>query len=727
MHMLNRGRRVVLPLAAAAGVALLCLATLAAVMRLWRLDLGVPFDYAGDALAVLSWVKGTIESGWYWVNPALGAPGVGELFDYPMIDTLHFAVIKLLACVLPSYVVVANVYFLLTFPLTALTSWWVLRWFGVSWGPALVASLLYAFLPYHFDRGLKHLFLAAYYLIPPAVLVVYWVYHDQRILLHRAEADGRLRLNLLGFESVASIVICLLVSMTGWYYAAFTGFFLMVAGAGASFTRRRLYPLATAGTLCGVMLMSLALNLLPCYWFAREHGHNRLGLRRAPLEAEAFGLKLTHLLLPGEHHRLAGVSPFFNDGISRWGVYLGLLGGVGFVVLVGRLFFRGRGTGLRSRLLTFLAVLNGAGMLLATVGGFGLLFSLEVSSSIRCYYRMAVFLGFFALVAVAVGLDRVFRRLGESRVRRGAFYALLAGLLAFGLVDQVPRPVLRDYDGGSSRFRDDAQFVQILEAALPPGAMVFELPYSPWPEPGLAYGMHAVRYEGLCPFLHSRSLRWSYGAYKGRQWDNWQRQVVQRPVDDMVRQLALAGFEGIYLDAGACPEKGAALERELTRLAGPPHRRPDGRRLFFALADYRARLKEAVPGSEWQALVRAALNPVTYTWEGSFSDVEFSPAGDHRWCGHEGELHLINAQPVAQPVTVDMAFSSGQPGPNNLWIEGEWFADHLAVGRADLTHWARTLAVPPGEHTLRFRCDAAEVDPAAPRTLVFCVHNFRHW
>jgi phosphoglycerol transferase len=727
MHNQGQANGVVLPLTAYAGVTLVSLVILAPVIQLWALDLRIPLDYGGDALAVLSWVKATVESGWYWVNPALGAPGVGELFDYPMIDTVHFVVMKLLSCVCPSYVVVANVYLLLTFPLTALTSLWVLRRLGIAWGPAMLVSLLYTFLPYHFDRGLKHLFLAAYYLIPPAVLVGYWVYDSRPFLFHRAGPDGRLRLNLVGFESVASMVICSLVALAGWYYAAFTGFFLMVTSIGACFARRRLYPLATAGVLCGFMLVSLAVALLPCYHFVQTHGSNPLGLKRTPAETEKFGLNITHLLVPDAHHLLRNVHPFFTSGISRWGVYLGLVGGVGFVVLIGRLFFRGRGSGLRSGLLNFLALQTGSGTLLATVGGFGLLFSLEVSASIRCYYRMCVFLGFFALTAVGIGLERVARRFGDSRVRRGAFYALLVGLLGFGLVDQIPKPVLRDYDLTCQLFADDAAFVRAIEATLPPGAMVFELPYSPWPEPPAEYQVPGRHYEGLRPSLHSKSLRWSYGAYKGRPWDKWQHQVVARPVDDMVRQLALSGFAGIYLDKDCCPVKGCLLETGLTRASGVKALvSPDGRRLFFPLADYRSRLKASLASLDWEYLTRAALDPIQFAWMDGFSYLETTPAGSHRWCAHQGELHLVNAQPVARTVIVDMAFSTGQLGPNNLRIESQWFSDCLAVGRGDFTPWTKTLTLPPGEHIVRFRCDAAKIEVVAPRTMVFCIHNFKY-
>src|SRR5260370_10987462 len=139
----------------------LCVAIMVTVMKLTRADLKVPFIYWCDALAVHTMVKGMIDGGWYWENNFLGAPGRFQMFDYPMADNLHFAVMKLISFTVPDFAVVCNVYYLLTFPLITLTSLCVFRCFKISYVPAIVGSLLYTFLPYHFHRSQPHLFLSA--------------------------------------------------------------------------------------------------------------------------------------------------------------------------------------------------------------------------------------------------------------------------------------------------------------------------------------------------------------------------------------------------------------------------------------------------------------------------------------------------------------------------------------------------------------------------------------
>src|SRR5204862_231532 len=109
-------------------------------------------------------------------NPALGAPAGLDLRDVPLSDNnFHFLLLKLLGLFTSDYGLVINLFFLLTFPLVTLSALYVFRQFKISLAPALFASLLYTFLPFHFIRGQHHLFYAAYYLVPLMVMVTLWI------------------------------------------------------------------------------------------------------------------------------------------------------------------------------------------------------------------------------------------------------------------------------------------------------------------------------------------------------------------------------------------------------------------------------------------------------------------------------------------------------------------------------------------------------------------------
>jgi len=125
----------------------LCLSIMFFTLNLWAADLRIPFAYHGDALSASALIKGVTENGWYLTNPMVGAPSGGDLRDYPFSESLHWLTIKLISAFSHDFAVTVNLFYLLTFPLAALLAVCVLTSFGVSAPAAVVAGLLFAFLP----------------------------------------------------------------------------------------------------------------------------------------------------------------------------------------------------------------------------------------------------------------------------------------------------------------------------------------------------------------------------------------------------------------------------------------------------------------------------------------------------------------------------------------------------------------------------------------------------
>jgi len=136
-----------------------CLVILALITRLWEMDITIPFGYSGDGASASMLFKGIIDNGWYYENPYLGMPTGYHMYDYPLVEAINFLLIKFLALFSSDYAVVMNLFILLGYFLTAITSFLVFRHFRISFGPAMLGSLLFSFFPYHFMRNSGHLFL----------------------------------------------------------------------------------------------------------------------------------------------------------------------------------------------------------------------------------------------------------------------------------------------------------------------------------------------------------------------------------------------------------------------------------------------------------------------------------------------------------------------------------------------------------------------------------------
>ena len=698
--------------------AILCALILCFLLKLWRADLRVPLEYNGDALIHTMFIKGIVENGWYWQNPRVGAPNGLQMYDIPAVDNSAAVILALIGVFAKDPFLILNIFYLLTFPLVTISALYVFRQLNLSYATSLFGSLLYTFLPYHFMRGESHLFLSAYYFVPLVVLVLVWVASDQ--------FTGSRGLNFRSRKFVLSIVICVLVGSNAIYYPFFACFLLLVAGLLAAVVKRSLKPLGPAVLLVAVIFGVVLVNFSPTIIYNYKHGDAGI-MHRGLAEPETYSLKISQLLLPISGHRVRRLNElkhFYNEHTTVTesdDTSLGLIGSIGFLALLAQLFFR---RSENNSLLADLSILNLFAVLLATVGGFGSLFALFVSPAIRSYNRISVFIAFFSFLVVALGLEWFYTNRVRPGTARVVFYVVLGALLAVGVLDQSSRGYIPRYAQIKSEFRSDQNFLRVIDSSLPDGAIVFQLPYVPFPEHPPFNQM--VDYDHLRGYLHSHDLRWSYGAIKNRPGDRWLKEIAALPVEQLVQSLAFAGFSGIYLDRnGYNADDAAALEKQLRELLQTGPIESENRRLvFFKTTDYNARLRQTYSESEWRAREDLTLHPLMLDWRGGFFGLESSPEKNWRWCSSEGELHFSNPSQESRRVSLEMAFASGHEEFADLTISG-LVSDQLKMNASPVAY-SKTLTVPPGDSVIKFASNGRRVDaPLDPRVLVFRIENFK--
>ena len=175
----------------------------------------------GDALLTLPMIKDAVERGNHWRNDRMGAPGAFQLYDFPVIDHLHFAGLWLVGRFTGSYLTAFNVYFLLTYPLTALTTLVAFRRFGYSLAAGGAGGLLYAFLHAHAARGQEHYFLSAYWVVPLSLVLFryvwpFWLFKDA------SRGDGMTR--AAAYRHNRSMRIYLPGYLLKWMFSCLTAF-----------------------------------------------------------------------------------------------------------------------------------------------------------------------------------------------------------------------------------------------------------------------------------------------------------------------------------------------------------------------------------------------------------------------------------------------------------------------------------------------------------------------
>jgi hypothetical protein len=685
-----------------------CLALVCAAwaLKLWTGSLAFPLRYGpiDDTKFYLMLVKTTLTHGWYQPTSDLGAPFGQTLYDFPQgVDNLNFALIRFIGLFTSDVAVATNVFFLLTFALTSLSCYLVLRRLAIAVVPALIGAVVFALLPYHFFRGESQLLLSAYYSVPlTGYLFITLV--GARPLFSPRVASARRLWPLVSATSGLTLGLCIIIGSDNLYYATFALLLLTVATPIAAWAHRSRVVLYSGTATVGIILAVFLVNLGPSLVYRAEHGPNR-AITRTVRESEERGLKLTNLLLPVVDHRLPALAHVTTDYASQEpGGFsetvfqtLGTLGDLGFVWLLivsFPLLIRRPVRPARQ----FLEARAGAGVLAALLigmtGGLSGLIAFAITPTIRGWSRLSLFVAFFSLLAVASVLQNLAGRLRKRRFGGILATVLLAGAFALGVWDETSDYFVPPYRSIAQEWRSDEAFVGGIETELHGGGEIFELPYVPFPEgyppaPGwLPDSEIGTSYELLRGYLHSSHLRWSFGAMKGRPTD-WSAQLANKPLALVVPAVTAAGFSGIYVDPrGYRAEHRSEVRRILEAiLHARPLVSPDGDLWFFDLRAYERRLARNHAGSAMQALRVQTLYPL-------------------RASCHDSEVTLVNPSSAPQRATFNVVLRNGGEGEARVSVAYPDGATQQLTVTAEARHLARRMVLPAGSSVVRMSVTA---------------------
>ena len=223
-------------------------------------------------------------------------------------------------------------------------------------------------------------------------------------------------------------------------------------------------------------------------------------------------------------------------------------------------------------------------VLLGTIGGIGAMFAFFISPLLRGYNRISIFIEYVAILAVALCMDRLVEVINEKKMLKGVLIYIVYGVFGlaciFSIWEGCPEFATPSYDTIRKEYTSDKDFVERIENQLDEGAMIYQLPYHEYPEFGSVNDMWD--YHLYVGFVHSDTLRWSYGSIKGREEDKWNKNVSEMNYGDMVRCLKEQGFAGIYVDRRAyLDDEFAELKTGLEGAAGGSFISSDNGNLYF--------------------------------------------------------------------------------------------------------------------------------------------------
>ena len=530
------------------------------LFQLWSFHPFIPISYDGDGLLTLNGLRNIQLHGWYWSTSNLGAPFGQDLHDFPAVaDNLHLLLLWLGIKLFRNAFLVFNLYFFGTYVLTSIFGYIGSRMLRIAPPAAVLIGVAYAFIN---QQGPGHLFLTAYWAIPLWVaLLVRELSHDSIISTFPDTFRPRSLAKWACSPRVLLItLISLLGSTTGLYYAFFfltLAFFVSLVKKASQENPFQWLPSAWAITV-GVFI--LAVQYFPIWLYQLRSPNDLAIVGRTVASVEFYSLKLVNLVLPDNGHRLH----FFAQLRERSNqVYLigeqadaiGLLASIGFVALIIISVYRIIKP--KKDTTSALATFNLMAILISMTGGLAQLIAVFGFTELRAWSRISVVLAFPALIFVVDLIYKQIERLGSLFI---AVTFTLIGITS--ILDTNPTdPSVEMRPFAAQAWESDRKLVHNIEEKFGTDALMFQLPVAPFPEYGPIINM--ADYAHLRGYMHSDTLRWSYGAVKGRNSD-WMLSLPTDP-NQFINSLRTKGFNGIWLNTLGYEDGGLSVIADLER------------------------------------------------------------------------------------------------------------------------------------------------------------------
>ena len=681
-------------------------------LRLYDYDLKIPFNYWGDTIQILMYIKSLVQNGWTFEIPQLSAPFTMSAAAFPVATSTDWLLMKAISLFTSEVGLILNLFWLFTLVLSAWAATFSIRLLCVGRWLALMGGVLYAFLPFALMRNVGHLSLV-YYAVPLLSLLAV------RIALPET-LDAKQDKKILG----AGYFGCL---VQGFSYIYFSFFAVLLFGFSALINRKSKFAIRAALIASVIVVASVAINLSPSFYSWHANGVPPQMNYKSAKEAEIYGAKLRMMLAPHPENPIGLLATwggkdiaakFPNENENRT-ARLGIYGAFGLLLLLAialRVFNAG------GSLLPTLSNISLFTILVITVGGFGAIFNLLIVPDIRCYNRFSVFLSFFSITAVCVWIQSRIMQ-ASTELRKRALMVCITVFAIFSLYDQL-------LDSGGLRIRQktdilqarqEQELVRKLEGLSTGDLKIFQFPITAYPPDGGQNKM--TTYAHGQPHLWSSHLNWSWPSFSQRH-RAWQDKIPTLRDEALLKYLVFSGFDLVWVDRYGYKDNGTELIKMLInagakeQLAGSSDR--------YAILDlhvYKKQLIKSIGQTKFDAESFAVLNAIQVVWKGGFYEQEINPAGmPFRWSEKHSSMALKNFSDCKVRVCFDFDLASESTG--QVYVTAGERQLVLNTESRLAHHRLEFELTPQSELSVQFSTKIARVHaPRDPREMFFYLAN----
>ena len=528
--------------------------------RLWERDFHTPIVYSGgDGAGALLTIKAAIEGKGYSDFNFFCAPFGEKLYSQDYF--FPYLIVKFVTLFTSDVGVAANLFWISTYILTAVSMYIFLKKLGCTWITIILGSTLYNFLPYHYFR-LEHFWLMGCYIVP---LVGYMVVEmlDEQFKVEDTRKKRK--------EWLIRFVFALIIGLNGIYYSVFSIMVLTITLFYSAVYKRRPQVIKKYLTDCvAIALPIIILYAIPLALYGTNEISNIAG-ERSILHINIFGLNLVTLFLPIPGHRISAFDNFTEYCYEQMGVTtenftasLGLVMSIGVIIAVLFAFKKTCNDNWEERIRDF-GIIILIIFIVATIGGIDNFIAIFVSASIRCYNRLSIFIALFAIGAVCLLMDRV-GVFFEKRKNYYMFGAICVAVTVIGVLDVTSpnfskyetydiskREYICDYSSIKEEYNNDVAFFEKVNGELDDEKMLFIAPYN---ADTTKYGQKGF-FHRIKTYILQPEIRTSFSFFDDK-FEKWWTKVSEADVESQIKLMSVLGYSGILID-----EKSFSSENEI--------------------------------------------------------------------------------------------------------------------------------------------------------------------
>lgn len=544
-NMDNRSRDCILEIVGIFVAVIACFIGVFFAFHMWNMDFYGPLVWVSEGDGGMANIKNVIQGHFYEYQRAAAPFGTSY---YANDYILQYIFLYLIGIITKNVAFASNIFWLLTYVLTAVTSYLFIRRMKCEYMIAVFGSTVYTFLPYHYFRY-DHIWLMGCYGIPLAC----WLIAD----VLKSPYPGEWNLSKKQKISI-EVSFCILIGLNGLYYAFFSGILIIFAGILRLIDEKRWDGIVLAIEF-SVIIMALSVFFIAVIPYIFDGGETfaQMQATRRVQNVIRYGLRIFAMLFPIPGHRI----PFLRNFTAKYYTDLevvdeyawepmGLLMSCGFLISLFVVFFREKIKELPDNIWR-ISQINLFTVLLAVTGGFSVFIGIFVTHDVRCYCRMGVFIALYSDLVICILLEKIFRKYSIKRIFQLIGCTMLMIVAVFDQTsndfaqyhqfDMAHNVYDRSVSDINTAYYSEKDFVDKVEEFLGEDKAV-------WMYTSMNYGRPGkVVFSSLRGMTVSQTLNWNAG-FNDSDYGVMVQALESKSIEEMLETVAVLGFSGIIVD-----------------------------------------------------------------------------------------------------------------------------------------------------------------------------------